>query len=72
MVGYVGSKTRELEIGSSAQAGVVRQARDAQQSFSGVNLEEEAANLIRYQAAYQAAAKAMEIARTLFNQLLDL
>ncbi len=72
LVGQVGSKTRELEISSTAQAGVVRQARDAQQSFSGVNLEEEAANLIRYQAAYQAAAKAMEIARTLFNQLLEL
>jgi flagellar hook-associated protein 1 FlgK len=72
LVSYVGSRTRELEISSQAQAGVVKQTRDAQQSFSGVNLEEEAANLIRYQAAYQAAAKAMEIARTLFSQLLEL
>lgn len=46
------------------------QATQAQQSYSGVNLDEEAANLIRYQQAYQAAAKAMQVASTLFNNIL--
>jgi flagellar hook-associated protein 1 FlgK len=35
-----------------------------------VNLDEEAANLIRYQKAYQAAAKAMQIAQTMFDAIM--
>jgi flagellar hook-associated protein 1 FlgK len=43
-----------------------------QQSFSGVNLDEEAANLLRYQQAYQASGKVIQIASTLFQTILDL
>lgn len=43
---------------------------ESQQSVSGVNLDEEAARLIQYQQAYQAAAKAIQIASTLFDELL--
>jgi flagellar hook-associated protein 1 FlgK len=50
----------------------VKQTREAQQSFSGVNLDEEAANLIRYQQAYQASGKVLQVASTLFATLLDL
>ena len=46
------------------------QAELAQQSLSGVNLDEEAVNLIRYQQAYQAAAKAISVANTLFDEIL--
>lgn len=46
------------------------QATQAQQSYSGVNLDEEAANLIKYQQAYQAAAKAMQVASQMFNTIL--
>lgn len=72
LVSYVGSKTRELEVTSKAQASMVEQSVQAQQSFSGVNLDEEAANLLRYQRAYQAAGKALEIANTMFDTLLSL
>jgi flagellar hook-associated protein 1 FlgK len=47
------------------------QATSAQQSYSGVNLDEEAANLIKYQQAYQAAAKVMQVASTLFDTILN-
>ena len=47
------------------------QATTAQQSYSGVNLDEEAANLIKYQQAYQAAAKVMQVASTLFDTILN-
>jgi flagellar hook-associated protein 1 FlgK len=40
--------------------------------MSGVNLDEEAANLLRYQQAYQASGKMIEIADRLFNTLLEL
>lgn len=72
LVSYVGNKTRELQVTSQAQASMVEQSVQAQQSFSGVNLDEEAANLLRYQRAYQAAGKAMQIANTMFDTILNL
>ena len=51
---------------------LLAQATAAQQSVSGVNLDEEAANLLKYQQAYQAAGKVMQIASTLFDTLLSL
>jgi len=72
LVSYVGNKTRELEVTSQAQTSMVEQSIQAQQSFSGVNLDEEAANLLRYQRAYQAAGKALQIANTLFDTILSL
>lgn len=72
LVSQVASKTRELEITSGAQATIFRLSRTARESFSGVNLDEEAANLIRYQQAYQASGKVLAIASTLFDTLLAL
>ncbi|MFZ2301263.1 MAG: flagellar hook-associated protein FlgK [Gallionella sp.] len=70
LVGDIGAKTSELSVTSLAQTNMAAQTVAAQQAVSGVNLDEEAANLIRYQKAYQAAAKAMEIASTLFDSVL--
>jgi flagellar hook-associated protein 1 FlgK len=72
LVSQIGNKTRELNVTSMAQNAIVQQATQAQQSVSGVNLDEEAANLLRYQQAYQAAGKAMQIASTLFDTLLSI
>lgn len=72
LVSLVGNKTSQVEVTSKAQANLVSQTQQAQQSVSGVNLDEEAANLLRYQQAYQAAGKMMSIATTLFATLLSL
>lgn len=72
LVSNIGNKTRELEVTSKAQANLVDQTRQAQQALSGVNLDEEAANLLRYQQAYQAAGKVMQIAAKLFDTVLEL
>lgn len=72
MVADVGNKTREVTLGNTAQANMVTQLVQSQQSVSGVNLDEEAANLMRYQRAYQAAGKAIQVANTLFDTLLNL
>ena len=61
-----------MEVTAKAQANVIAQTKQAQQSVSGVNLDEEAANLLRYQQAYQASGKMMQIASTLFQTVLDL
>jgi len=60
----------EADLNSKAFSSLTAQAKDAQQSVSGVNLDEEAANLIRFQQAYQAAAKAISVANTLFDSIL--
>lgn len=72
LVASVGSKTNSLTVTSTAQNSMVTQALSAQQAISGVNLDEEAANLLQYQRAYQASAKAMQIANTMFDALLTL
>lgn len=72
MVSNVGNTTRELQVTSTAQKTLVDQVKTQQQSISGVNLDEEAANLIRYQQAYQAAGKMIQVATTLFDTLIGL
>jgi flagellar hook-associated protein 1 FlgK len=69
-ISNIGTLARDADVGASAQQALYDQAVSSQQSVSGVNLDEEAANLIRYQQAYQAAAKAMNIAKSLFDQIL--
>jgi flagellar hook-associated protein 1 FlgK len=70
LVSNVGALARDADVGASAQQALYDQAVSSQQSVSGVNLDEEAANLIRYQQAYQAAAKAMNISNSLFASIL--
>jgi flagellar hook-associated protein 1 FlgK len=72
MVSAVGNKTHQIGVIAQAQDQIVTQNRAAQQSLSGVNLDEEAANLLRYQQAYQAAGKMIQIAASLFQTVLDL
>ncbi|MGL1833348.1 flagellar hook-associated protein FlgK [Rhodocyclaceae bacterium SMB388] len=72
LVSGVGNKTREVQVGEQAQTTLLRQARDARDALSGVNLDEEAANLIRYQQAYQASGRVMAIAQRLFDELLSI
>ena len=70
IVSQIGNKTRELEITGKAQASLLAQTEQSIQSISGVNLDEEAANLLRYQQAYQASSKVIEISRSLFDTLI--
>ena len=70
LVSKVGTLTNEAKTNSSAQEVLFNQAKQAQQSFSGVNLDEEAANLIKYQNSYQASAQAIAVARSLFDTLI--
>jgi flagellar hook-associated protein 1 FlgK len=72
IVSAIGSKTQQIAVTAQAQDTLVAQATQAQQSLSGVNLDEEAANLLRYQQAYQASGKMIQIASTLFQTVLDL
>jgi flagellar hook-associated protein 1 FlgK len=71
-VSQVGNKTRELEVTSSAAGKLLAEVTQSLQNESGVNLDEEATNLLRYQQAYQAAAKLMQVASDMFDMLLTI
>jgi flagellar hook-associated protein 1 FlgK len=66
----IGSQAQQINTAQTAQAAVNTQAANTVQSVSGVNLDEEAANLLQWQQAYQAAAKALQIGSSLFQSLL--
>jgi flagellar hook-associated protein 1 FlgK len=70
MVTNIGIQTSQAQSGTTAQQAVLTDATNAQQSVSGVNLDEEAANLVQYQQAYQAAAEVINVSGTLFNSLI--
>lgn len=66
----VGSTARQAGYAAEAQATLHAQAVEARESISGVNLDEEAADMLRLQQAYQAAAQIISTADTLFQSLL--
>ncbi len=72
LVSRVGNKTREVQAGEKAQNALYAEAKKARDSMSGVNLDEEAANLIRYQQAYQASGRVMSVAQRLFDEIVSI
>ncbi len=70
-VSNVGSRAQEADVAAQAAQAVLDQAQKNQQSISGVNLDEQAADLVSYQQAYQAAAKVIATAQTLFDSLIN-
>jgi flagellar hook-associated protein 1 len=70
LVANVGVKTRQAQLSAEAQGRMLDASRAQRESISGVNLDEEAANLLRYQQAYAAAAQVIAVAGTMFDTLL--
>ena len=66
------AQTNEAKIMSEAQVQMLTQAETARDSVSAVNLDEEAANLLRYQQAYMAASKLIQIAQQAFEEIVNL
>ncbi|MCP3130280.1 flagellar hook-associated protein FlgK [Shewanella sp. KJ2020] len=66
----IGSKTKAAEVRVGSAEAVYQQAYARVESESGVNLDEEAANLMRFQQAYQASARIMTTAQEIFDTLL--
>ncbi len=70
LVNRIGAKTQELEVTSTSTANLLNEIYEEQQSESGVNLDEEAINLMRYQQYYNAASKVIQTANELFDTIL--
>ncbi len=71
LVGRVGTQTLRANANLEAQKTLLQQAEAAREEVSGVNLEEEAANLLRFQQAFQASAQVVTVANTMFQTILD-
>ncbi len=69
-VGGIGVATRQAQVNRDAQSVVHEESVAQKEAVSGVNLDEEAANLLKYQQAYQAAAQLIRVADTMFQTLL--
>ncbi|MGB4498719.1 MAG: flagellar hook-associated protein FlgK [Methylococcaceae bacterium] len=70
MVAQVGASANAAAVSLSAQKALNNQAIEARANFAGVNLDEEAANLIKFQNAYQASSQVIAISRSLFDSLI--
>ena len=70
LVTQIGSTAERVSVAKTAAEALQVQAQGERDSLSGVNLDEEAANLIRYQQAYQAAAQVIATASAAFESLL--
>lgn len=67
-----GIRTREAKVRLESQQAVLKQAQNGRDALSAVNLDEEAANLMKFQQAYQAAAKVLQIGGTLFDTIISI
>ncbi|MBL8405566.1 MAG: flagellar hook-associated protein FlgK [Dechloromonas sp.] len=67
-----GIMTRETKVKMDAQTSVLKQAQSAREALSGVNLDEEAAEMLKFQRAYQASSKILEVGNQLFDTILSL
>lgn len=70
LVVEVGGLARETNIARDAQETLLENAVSARNTVSGVNLDEEAANILRFQQAYQAAAQIISVADEIFQELI--
>ncbi|MEO9332269.1 flagellar hook-associated protein FlgK [Ectopseudomonas guguanensis] len=71
LVERVGTLTSQARVDSQATAAILKQATDNRDSVSGVNLDEEAAKLIQFEQYYQASAQIIQVARSLFDTLIN-
>ncbi|MDB6091652.1 MAG: lagellar hook-associated protein 1 FlgK [Gammaproteobacteria bacterium] len=70
-IGNLGTVTKQAQNDTAAQQAVNNSATQSLSNVSGVNLDEEAAHLLQFQQAYQAAAQLIGISSTLFNSMLQ-
>jgi flagellar hook-associated protein 1 FlgK len=71
LVGFVGSQTLAANVSRDAQESLLTQAISRNSSRVGVNLDEEAADLIKFQQAYQAAAQIISTVQTMFDTIIQ-
>lgn len=71
LVGAIGAEAQSVGVTLAAADALLVNAQAQRDSVSGVNLDEEAANLLRFQQAYEAAAQTLQVGDSLFQTLIE-
>jgi len=71
LVSNVGTKAAQATSDNTATTTILTNAKGARDSLSGVNLDEESANLVKYQQYYTAASQIIKAAQTIFSTLIS-
>lgn len=71
-VGKIGLSTRKSSIDKEQSEGILAQAKSIKERLSGVSLDEEAANMVKYQHTYDASAKMIKAADEMFDSVLGM
>ncbi|HTJ95019.1 MAG TPA: flagellar hook-associated protein FlgK [Pararobbsia sp.] len=71
-VGAIGDAESTSNTANQAQTTLISQVTQAQQSVSGVNLDEEATNMMTYEQMYQANSKVIQAASTIFDAIIGI
>jgi len=72
LVGKVGVAVQDAQRSSDLSEGIIKQLDTLRESQSGVSLDEELANLIKYQKAYEGAAKLVNVGTEMLDTILGL
>ncbi|MBY0415041.1 MAG: flagellar hook-associated protein FlgK [Bdellovibrionales bacterium] len=72
MIGSIGLETGKARLDSEQSTGILAQANSLRERLTGVSIDEETANMIRFQQAYQASAKIMQAADDMFKTVLEI
>lgn len=72
LVSDIGTAYKEASTNQEVQTALTEELETYRESISGVSLDEEATNLVKYQHAYQAAAKVLRVADEMFETLVSL
>lgn len=71
-IGSIGLETGKARLDAEQASGILAQANSLRERLTGVSIDEETANMVRYQQAYQASAKIMQAADDMFKTVLEL
>ena len=71
LIERVGTLTSQARVDGEATEAILKQATNNRDSISAVNLDEEAAKLIQFEQYYQASAQIIQVARNLFDTLIN-
>ena len=71
LIERIGTQTAQAKVGRDASESLLFQSQASRDSMAGVNLDEEAANLIKFEQAYNASAQLITVARQIFDTLLS-
>lgn len=71
LIAQVGTRTQSAKLAADLSGSIAKNLEAERTSISGVNLDEEAAKLLQYQQAYQASAKMLQIAQSIFESMIS-